>query len=329
MDTNHNKTLAYVLTVGGNNINKDKLLEVLFQLNKSKFKTYIIFRDDVKFVKNILTPFFQNEKFVIVETLNSNLKKIGKIKLIVKQISEDYIKFIDPDDEIDPNIEFLYWGDSDFLNVKMFTKINNLNNELYRYNIKNTNPSTIFKTANISNLNNFTLKYDSIFNEDIYRFIFASLLSNTNKNVTNDYLPFYFGSYVLYEDSSMSSLTKRKNKYTLRLTLRENFPKDDFKLLIDDILQNIDKLDNKNIGVLFDILIFLLIDYYIIFKELVIVMPIINRISLINNIEEGNLIDAILRRSSETIKYDKRMRKDYYFWFKSIANKKKNKLNFY
>lgn len=316
------KTFAYILTIGGNNIKIKSLERILLQLAASNHKTYIIFRNDSVFVRELIKNFAKKFNFFILEVFDKTLMKNGKLKIIIDKVNEDYVKIIDPDDEINVETIFTYYGNDEFLHVNMLQSLNDNRNKNIIYSTRKTNPSTIFRTDVLKSFSSLNIHYDRIFEEDIYRYLFSAISIKSSNRVTHGYLPGYFGTYILYDDNSTSNYTIRLKKHHYRISVSSKIPIESLKMIINDINNNIILIKWNNIDLIYDILYKLLTNYYIRTKNLDLVMPIIERIAYIRGTNIKVVSDAIYRKSKENDRIERKNNNLIKLKWNSIKNDK-------
>ncbi len=254
--SNMNK-IGLIITIGGNSVKKDFLIELIDNVRKSNFKSvYLIYRNDISYFKEEISKNLDVFKKVI-EIKDKSIKKIGKIKEIIKYVEEDYVKIIDPDDFTDldnlKKIDLNYKKKSDFIIVSMIALRRERKKAYFDYCYRGPNPSTITLTEHVKVLNEFDIEYDEIYYEDMFRYLLSSLSALLKNNeIILERKKIITGIYYLSSDGMSDIHSFYKNNSLFRIEVIENVNIKWIETMLNDLAKNSKNISSefyKNINV--------------------------------------------------------------------------------
>ncbi len=269
---NDNVKLAYVVTVGGNSISKEMFLEFINSLKNDPRDKYLIYRNDQSFYGDIIDEYY--DVFTkVIEIQDKSIKKIGKIRIISDYISEeiDYVKFLDPDDLINPSANLIVQNkEIDFIFVSMISFITGKKNLYSNFNYPGTNPATIQSLRTLKGFSSLDVRYDGTFNEDLIRFMFSviSIPNDTREKIKFENSSEVFGAYRYHDESWASGYSLRGENNLFRVYLSKMIDDNSIEIIVDDIERNLLFFNKYNIYGIFFVIIDIFMLYYIKFKDM-------------------------------------------------------------
>lgn len=253
------RDIAVLITIGGK-IKKKIISDLFFYIKKNNvlnIPIYIVFRNDSPFYRDLI---FENEKLFkkIVEIKDEEKRKLGKIKEIINDVDEKYIKILDPDDflifknleDIKSSMNFAHLilptlkvNSKDLFNVKIKP------NSFALYDFAGTAPTTIHHTECLKFFSKLNTEYDKIYQEDIYRFLFSSLISITKFNM--EVYSKINKLSLIYVQNPDSESNKFAQSFNWTFYKKEYMNKKDLtnlELIFNDLKENIYLINEKTIN---------------------------------------------------------------------------------
>lgn len=317
-----NKSLAYVVALGGTSITREDFSEFLDSIEDSPYPVYIIFRNDNIFYKDMINSKRQHFK-EIVEIQDKSIKKIGKINIIITKVTEDYIKFLDPDDLVNKNAKFIN-ADSDMIFTSMIG-FRNKNTKLYNnFNYQGSNPCLIVKTKIQKSFSQLSLDFDGRFLEDMYRYYFYLLLTDKPKVKWTKEI---FGAYRYHEESISNSYAMTRKKSLFRLYLFEKSPKMEIGEMMKDIEKYSYLLEKDVLDRIWFFLLDLICYYFYHNNDFTKIKKLIDRIAYLREMTHENLEKELIEIYKERANLQNKRAKpiNFYLLSKKIDAKRRKK----